>query len=145
MLELAEYDNTSAYFKTKNLYVHKPHHINMKAISMLDDELYGGLVLPYERAIGSKMFPEVNNMRERELVRYMEESETNLRLLDRAYGMPAFSENILPAIYFIEPTNACNLSCIMCPNAKLSNKYFMDFDLFRKIVDDINLTLSHYN
>jgi len=37
----------------------------------------------------------------------------------------------------IEPTNNCNLSCVMCPQAgKLSRKKgFMDFSLFQRIID----------
>jgi radical SAM protein with 4Fe4S-binding SPASM domain len=43
---------------------------------------------------------------------------------------------------YIEPTNHCNLRCIMCPHSKLRMKEgFMDWDLFLKIVDDV----SSYN
>lgn len=39
----------------------------------------------------------------------------------------------------IELTNRCNLKCIMCPRPKMGNLKVreMDFDLFKKIVDDI--------
>jgi len=41
---------------------------------------------------------------------------------------------------YIEPTNHCNLRCIMCPHSKLEMKEgFMDWDLFLKIVNDISL------
>ena len=44
----------------------------------------------------------------------------------------------LPVRLWIEPTSVCNLRCIMCPNKDLekSQKGFMDFDLFKKIVDE---------
>lgn len=43
---------------------------------------------------------------------------------------------------YIEPTNRCNLRCIMCPHSKLKMKEgFIDWDLFLKIVDDV----SSYN
>lgn len=38
----------------------------------------------------------------------------------------------------IELTNHCNADCIMCPRQKMSRKKgFMDFDLFKKIVDEV--------
>jgi radical SAM protein with 4Fe4S-binding SPASM domain len=44
----------------------------------------------------------------------------------------------LPVRLWIETTSVCNLRCIMCPNKDLGKdeKGFMDFDLFRKIVDE---------
>lgn len=44
----------------------------------------------------------------------------------------------LPIRLWIEPTNICNLRCIMCPNERLSSaqKGSMDFSLFRKIIDE---------
>ena len=44
----------------------------------------------------------------------------------------------LPAAIWIEPTNACNLKCIMCPNS-IINQYkrgYMSLDLFKKIIDE---------
>ena len=42
-----------------------------------------------------------------------------------------------PEIVHIENTNACNAKCIMCPRDKMKRAVgFMDFDLFRKIVDE---------
>ncbi|HOK41428.1 MAG TPA: radical SAM protein [bacterium] len=43
----------------------------------------------------------------------------------------------LPKFYWIEPTNHCNLQCIMCPNKEIKNKGIMDFELFKKIIDEI--------
>jgi len=44
----------------------------------------------------------------------------------------------LPVRLWIEPTSVCNLRCIMCPNKDLpkSEKGFMEFELFKKIVDE---------
>jgi radical SAM protein with 4Fe4S-binding SPASM domain len=44
----------------------------------------------------------------------------------------------LPTRLWIEPTSVCNLRCVMCPNKDLTKaqKGFMDFALFRKIVDE---------
>lgn len=43
---------------------------------------------------------------------------------------------------YIEPTNYCNLRCIMCPHSKVKMKEgFMEWDLFQKIADDV----SSYN
>ncbi len=43
-----------------------------------------------------------------------------------------------PTMFYIEPTNDCNLSCIMCPR-KTSRKAvgYMSFDLFRDVVDQL--------
>ncbi len=44
----------------------------------------------------------------------------------------------LPVRLWIETTSICNLRCVMCPNKDLKKeeKGFMDFGLFRKIVDE---------
>jgi radical SAM protein with 4Fe4S-binding SPASM domain len=43
----------------------------------------------------------------------------------------------LPISLWVEPTNICNLRCIMCPsNASGKKKGYMDFNLFKKIVDE---------
>jgi len=46
-----------------------------------------------------------------------------------------------PPIVMIEPTDICNLKCPLCPsgNGTLSRKKgFMDFELFRKVIDEIH-------
>lgn len=45
----------------------------------------------------------------------------------------------LPSAVWIEPTNVCNLKCIMCPNSVIEqrNKGFMDMVLYQKIIDEI--------
>jgi len=47
--------------------------------------------------------------------------------------------NALPTRLWIESTNVCNLKCIMCPNKDFpqSSKGFMDFSLFKKIIDEV--------
>ena len=45
-----------------------------------------------------------------------------------------------PPVVMIEPTDVCNLKCPLCPsgNGKLKRaKGFMDFSLFKKIIDEI--------
>lgn len=44
----------------------------------------------------------------------------------------------LPVRLWVEPTSHCNLACVMCPNKDLpkDKKGYMDFGLFRKIVDE---------
>lgn len=46
----------------------------------------------------------------------------------------------LPKSLTIELTNRCNLKCIMCPHPKMVDLKVkdMDFELFKKIVDEIN-------
>ena len=45
-----------------------------------------------------------------------------------------------PLTFNIEPTNACNLKCSMCPRDQSQREIgFMDFGLFRKIVDESKL------
>ena len=44
----------------------------------------------------------------------------------------------LPTALWIEPTNKCNLKCIMCPNSVKENKTegFMDLGLYQKLIDE---------
>lgn len=44
-----------------------------------------------------------------------------------------------PLLLWIEPTNKCNLKCIMCPNQSIPDEMlgFMDWDLFVKIINEI--------
>ncbi len=43
----------------------------------------------------------------------------------------------MPNALWIEPTNACNLKCIMCPNSiiKNPNPGFMDIEVYKEIID----------
>ncbi|OGD19763.1 MAG: radical SAM protein [Candidatus Aminicenantes bacterium RBG_16_63_16] len=44
----------------------------------------------------------------------------------------------LPVRLWVETTSVCNLRCVMCPNKELKKeeKGFMDFPLFRKVIDE---------
>jgi pyruvate-formate lyase-activating enzyme len=44
----------------------------------------------------------------------------------------------MPNVIWIEPTNVCNLKCVMCPNSVITQKNpgFMDMKLYRKIIDE---------
>lgn len=44
-----------------------------------------------------------------------------------------------PTLLWIEPTNRCNLKCIMCPNVKIpqDDLGFMEWGVFKKIIDEI--------
>ncbi len=44
-----------------------------------------------------------------------------------------------PVRLWIEPTSYCNLKCVMCPNKELKKeeKGYLDFNLFKKIIDEI--------
>ncbi|MCK5283639.1 MAG: radical SAM protein, partial [Nanoarchaeota archaeon] len=44
--------------------------------------------------------------------------------------------NYLPIRLWIEPTNLCNLKCTMCLNKSLKKKGYMDFELYKKIIDE---------
>jgi len=46
----------------------------------------------------------------------------------------------LPLRLWVEPTNFCNLKCIMCPNAKEkpAKSGYMDMDLFKHIIDEVS-------
>ena len=47
---------------------------------------------------------------------------------------------LIPNFYIIEPTRVCNYKCFMCPNRlyKKSEKGHMNYELFKKIIDDIS-------
>ena len=55
-----------------------------------------------------------------------------------AYKKKKVELDYLPVRLWIEPTSYCNLNCIMCPNKSLpkEKKGFMEFGLFRKIIDE---------
>ena len=44
----------------------------------------------------------------------------------------------LPILLWIEPTNKCNLKCVMCPNTEIPKDMlgFMSWDTFQKIIDE---------
>ena len=58
------------------------------------------------------------------------------------------SRNVsLPIRLWVEPSSVCNLSCVMCLNKDLakSEKGFMDFDVFKKIIDEASGFVSDVN
>jgi radical SAM protein with 4Fe4S-binding SPASM domain len=61
-----------------------------------------------------------------------------LAAMARAYKRKATRLSYLPLRLWIEPTSVCNLRCVMCPNKELpkAHKGFMEFALFRKIIDE---------
>jgi radical SAM protein with 4Fe4S-binding SPASM domain len=56
----------------------------------------------------------------------------------RSYRTEKTHLNYLPFRLWIEPTDHCNLRCVMCPNKDLpkEKKGYMDLDLFQKIIDE---------
>lgn len=51
----------------------------------------------------------------------------------------------LPSALWIEPTNVCNLKCIMCPNSVVTQKNpgFMEMDLYKKIINEAKSFVSY--
>ena len=52
-----------------------------------------------------------------------------------------------PYRLWIEPTNRCNLVCVMCPNQRLQKETlgFMDFDLYRSLIDQAAAAVHDVN
>lgn len=66
------------------------------------------------------------------------------------YKMKDITGKVLPLRIWLEPTNKCNLRCPLCPQSAdaTSERGFMDGDLYRKIIDEIqhfsyDINLSH--
>lgn len=73
-------------------------------------------------------------------------SMKNIRLLQRNfealfnYRMRRTHLENPPSFIWIEPTNHCNLECIMCPNGTTqmtAEKGYMDYEFYKKIIDEI--------
>jgi radical SAM protein with 4Fe4S-binding SPASM domain len=64
-----------------------------------------------------------------------------LRLARIAHGYwtRQLKPGYLPIRMWVEPTNTCNLKCVMCPQSSdvKFKRGFMDFSLFRKIIDEV--------
>lgn len=60
--------------------------------------------------------------------------------LYRSYKRQKTQLKQMPVRLWIEPTNHCNLKCVMCPNKDLKkeDKGYMEFDLFKKIIDEVS-------
>lgn len=56
----------------------------------------------------------------------------------RCYKKGILKLPYMPSIAWIEPTNVCNLKCIMCPNSVIPQEKpgFMDMELYKKIIDE---------
>lgn len=62
--------------------------------------------------------------------------QEQVRLLRIMTGTYAFYPKRPPKLH-IEPTNYCNIKCICCPVSRSSRERgYMDFNLFRKIIDE---------
>ena len=50
----------------------------------------------------------------------------------------------MPTLLWIEPTNKCNLKCVMCPNKNIDKDQlgFMKWDLYKKIIDEVSCFAS---
>ena len=57
----------------------------------------------------------------------------------RAYRKGVLRPSYPPIRLWIEPTNRCNLRCVMCPNSsdKIKTRGFMDMDLYEKIINQV--------
>jgi len=55
-----------------------------------------------------------------------------------AYNCRKIKDNPLPIRLWIELTNVCNLNCVMCLSKSIpkNERGFMDFNLFKKIIDE---------
>jgi len=68
-----------------------------------------------------------------DLILFLKEQFISFRILT---GLYTFYPKTPPILY-IEPTNHCNINCICCSSAKSSRKKgYMDFNLFKNIVDE---------
>lgn len=66
-----------------------------------------------------------------------------LRRVRRVQAIQAYRKQLTvlpypPLELWIEPTNVCNLACVMCPNnvQEKDDPSYMSFDLFRKVADE---------
>jgi radical SAM protein with 4Fe4S-binding SPASM domain len=62
----------------------------------------------------------------------------NLYPTQRSYKKGAIKPPNSPFALWIEPTNVCNLRCIMCPNSlrKQKKSGYMDMSTYKKIIDE---------
>ncbi len=70
----------------------------------------------------------------------MTKFEHALRLAHIAYGYwtRTLKPGYFPIRMWVEPTNACNLKCVMCPQSSDTKfqRGFMEFELFKKIINE---------
>ena len=66
--------------------------------------------------------------------------KNNIKALNNCHSEKVYLDN-MPTYFWIEPTNQCNLRCIMCPNGtdKIKiDKGFMKYGFFKEIIDEIS-------
>ena len=57
--------------------------------------------------------------------------------IPRLFGSEHYIETKVPLSIQLEPTNHCNLKCISCPRDTMAReKGYMDFELFKKVIDE---------
>ncbi|HDS74392.1 MAG TPA: radical SAM protein [Firmicutes bacterium] len=68
----------------------------------------------------------------------------NVAKVSASYGISRLTKRPfvwgVPPVLMIEPTNICNLKCPLCPSGNGTlrrERGFMDFDLYRRIIDDV--------
>lgn len=59
---------------------------------------------------------------------------SNLNTLVHSYRRRNLNSIILPSIFVIEPTNHCNLKCVICPDKKHIKKEYMSLEAFQEVV-----------
>lgn len=69
----------------------------------------------------------------------------NLKKIVAAYNQGKVIGNFLPAVFVLEPISKCSLSCIMCPNSKLSEDALgiMSISEFERITKLISPFAEH--
>ena len=79
----------------------------------------------------------------------MNKLKRSQRLLQIAYNYWRKNEklNYLPIRLWVEITSTCNLRCIMCPQSDPSSieRGFMDFGLFKKVIDELKSSVYDVN
>ena len=67
-------------------------------------------------------------------------NQANIDLLNEAMQTGGVAGFYQPAVYVIEPTNRCNVNCIMCPNHRFTSDQLGDIDLavFSQVLDQIS-------
>ena len=66
--------------------------------------------------------------------------KNNIRALKNYHSKTIFLDN-MPTYFWIEPTNHCNLQCIMCPSGSGKveiEKGYMEYDFYKEIIDEIS-------
>ena len=64
----------------------------------------------------------------------------------KEYEDGALEVSSFPNMIHIEPTNHCNLKCVMCPQPRdmTREKGTMDIVLFKKLIDELKMTPAEF-